>query len=309
MFICLKSKIRFSIMFDTSEEMYQALVNRDPKAETHFVYGVITTKIVCRPTCSARVALFKNVKFFKNVKDAQTDGYRLCKRCKPELKNDWSKQRGLVLKMISYISDKILRDPNCKSKDIKLDDMAREFSISKWHMLRTFKRYTGKTPLQYFIDFKKNRYIADVPIIETKRNLIRKSIQKKLDALQEVQNVVDPKQYFINDNETDNTTKKIKTREIGTFQEQDFDIKDNIFSIDDWNIDSLIMNLNYNTSPIYSTDGSSSLTPGTHSNFNSPVNETLHLNLELKDQSNNEISGDIPIFYDDYLSPVVFNHS
>ncbi|OWB60864.1 DNA binding protein [[Candida] boidinii] len=306
MLIYLKSKIRYSKMFDTPEEMYQALVDRDPKAETHFVYGVLTTKIVCRPTCSARVALFKNVKFFKNVKDAQIDGYRLCKRCKPEIKNDWSKQRSLVLKMISYISDKILRDPNCTSKDIKLDDMAKEFSISKWHMLRTFKRYTGKTPLQYFIDFKKNRYIADVPLIETKRNLIRKSIQKKLDALQKLQNDVEPKKQFsIKDNEINDTAE----REIEVIQHQDVDINDNIFSIDDWNVDSLIMNLNHNRSPTYSTDGSSSLTPGTNSNFSTPANETFHLNLELKDQLNDEISVDVPNFGDDYLSPVVFNQS
>lgn len=45
--------------------------------------GVKTTGIFCRPTCSARKPLQKNVEFFPMAKVALSAGYRPCKRCKP----------------------------------------------------------------------------------------------------------------------------------------------------------------------------------------------------------------------------------
>lgn len=40
------------------------------------------------------------------------------------------------------------------SKDINLDNLAKEFSISKFHMSREFKRYIGKSPIDYLIDVR-----------------------------------------------------------------------------------------------------------------------------------------------------------
>lgn len=169
-------QVHTPVMFSSAEEKYQALVERNPKAEGVFVYGVRTTNIVCRPTCLARVPLFKNVEYFENVEEARKQGFRHCKRCKPEIENNWNKQRLLVLRIIAYISRLVLDNPHCTSKEIRLEKLADNFAISKWHMLRTFKRYTGKTPFQYFCQFKKVRVTAHVPLVETKRNLI---LQKK----------------------------------------------------------------------------------------------------------------------------------
>lgn len=52
---------------------------------TAFVYAVKTTKIFCRPECPARLARRANVTFFNHGIEAQTAGFRACKRCKPEL--------------------------------------------------------------------------------------------------------------------------------------------------------------------------------------------------------------------------------
>ena len=49
--------------FTDDETKYQAILNRDPQAEGEFVYGAISTRIVCRPTCNCRVAMRKNVVF------------------------------------------------------------------------------------------------------------------------------------------------------------------------------------------------------------------------------------------------------
>ena len=63
--------------------MYQALVRRDPSYEGIFWAGVKTTGVFCRPTCSARKPLRRNVEFFGRVAEALTLGYRPCKRCRP----------------------------------------------------------------------------------------------------------------------------------------------------------------------------------------------------------------------------------
>lgn len=41
--------------------------------------------------------------------------------------------------------------------DINLDLLAKNFSISKFHMAREFKRYLGKSPIDYLIDVRINR--------------------------------------------------------------------------------------------------------------------------------------------------------
>lgn len=43
------------------------------------------------------------------------------------------------------------------SQDINLDLLARTFSISKYHMAREFKRFIGKSPIDYLIDVRINR--------------------------------------------------------------------------------------------------------------------------------------------------------
>ncbi len=47
--------------------MYQALVNRDSSLEGIFYFGVRTTGIFCRPTCSARKPKKENIDFFDSV--------------------------------------------------------------------------------------------------------------------------------------------------------------------------------------------------------------------------------------------------
>jgi len=63
--------------------MYQALVNRDSSLEGIFYFGVRTTGIFCRPTCSARKPKKENVDYFDSVQTALDSGYRPCKVCTP----------------------------------------------------------------------------------------------------------------------------------------------------------------------------------------------------------------------------------
>lgn len=64
-------------------EMERAFFGQDPSYDGVFVTGVRTTGIFCRPSCSARKPLRRNVEFFPTVKDALFAGYRPCQRCRP----------------------------------------------------------------------------------------------------------------------------------------------------------------------------------------------------------------------------------
>lgn len=66
------------------QERLQAILNRDKSYDGKFIFGVKTTKIICRPGCPAKIPLEKNVVFFDTMEEAAEKGYRPCKRCKPE---------------------------------------------------------------------------------------------------------------------------------------------------------------------------------------------------------------------------------
>jgi AraC family transcriptional regulator, regulatory protein of adaptative response / methylated-DNA-[protein]-cysteine methyltransferase len=65
------------------EKCWQAVLARDRDLDGEFFFGVLTTGVSCRPSCSARRPLRQNVRFYKTPEDAQKDGLRACLRCRP----------------------------------------------------------------------------------------------------------------------------------------------------------------------------------------------------------------------------------
>lgn len=157
--------------FTTDQSKFQAVLDRDPASEGHFVYGVISTMICCRPTCSSRPPLKKNVIFFDTIEDAVSKGFISCKRCKPEKTTGWNRTRDIVAQACVIIMDmaKLKRKPN-------IDKIAAKLKVSKWHLCRTFKNYTGITPRQFYLksleglDPLKSK---PLPLIQTKKNLLK----------------------------------------------------------------------------------------------------------------------------------------
>ena len=68
------------------KEKIQAILNRDGRYDGVFWYGVKSTGIVCKPSCSAKIPLLKNIELFDNVDDALRKGYRPCKICMKAIK-------------------------------------------------------------------------------------------------------------------------------------------------------------------------------------------------------------------------------
>src|SRR5258705_3832536 len=62
---------------------WQATLARDRRADGAFFFGVKSTQIYCRPSCPARRPLRKNTLFFFTKQEAELQGFRPCRRCKP----------------------------------------------------------------------------------------------------------------------------------------------------------------------------------------------------------------------------------
>ncbi|KAI5779827.1 metal binding domain of Ada-domain-containing protein, partial [Geopyxis carbonaria] len=70
--------------FPTPHSRWRALTTRDPSAKHSFIYSVLTTHIYCRPTCPSRLARRANIVFHDSAAAAEADGFRACKRCRPD---------------------------------------------------------------------------------------------------------------------------------------------------------------------------------------------------------------------------------
>ncbi|NDO79548.1 bifunctional transcriptional regulator/O6-methylguanine-DNA methyltransferase [Citrobacter sp. NCU1] len=119
------------------DQRWQSVMDRDPAADGQFVFAVTTTGIFCRPSCRAKHALRKNVRFFVDARDALTAGFRPCKRCQPDKEN--AHQQRL---------DKITRACHLLEQDtpITLEALAQNVAMSPFHLHRLFKATTGMTP-------------------------------------------------------------------------------------------------------------------------------------------------------------------
>src|SRR6516165_2240719 len=67
------------------ETCFRALAARDPRFDGLFFVGVTTTRIYCRPICTARTAGRDRCRFFSDAAQAERSGFRPCLRCRPEL--------------------------------------------------------------------------------------------------------------------------------------------------------------------------------------------------------------------------------
>ncbi|RDW78778.1 putative DNA repair and transcription factor Ada [Aspergillus mulundensis] len=141
---------------------WQAVVTRDPTAS--FVYGVLTTKIYCRPSCAARLARRANVEFYDTPSQAQRAGFRACLRCKPEetLQAIANPQAVLVQKARHTIEADI-------RSGIKptLARLAGEAGLTPSHFHRVFKRIAGVTPGKYAAAAAiRARGVTPTPLVE-----------------------------------------------------------------------------------------------------------------------------------------------
>ncbi len=117
------------------EAAWKQLLAHDPAAK--FFYGVATTGVFCRPTCTSRRPLRANMRFFETAEAAQAAGFRPCKRCKPE--STTASPLDLIRGHIEANLDRA----------VPLAELACVAGLSPFTVQRVFKKEVGVSPLQY----------------------------------------------------------------------------------------------------------------------------------------------------------------
>ncbi|MFC5530198.1 bifunctional transcriptional activator/DNA repair enzyme AdaA [Cohnella yongneupensis] len=123
-----------------NEEQWQAIVSCDATYDSKFYYGVATTGIFCRPSCKSRTPARRNAKLFGDADEAIANGFRPCKRCKPE--ELMLPSEAWVAKIATQIEERL-------SEPFTLEALAARMHGSPYHLQRTFKQVRGVTPAQY----------------------------------------------------------------------------------------------------------------------------------------------------------------
>ncbi|MEI6737792.1 MAG: trifunctional transcriptional activator/DNA repair protein Ada/methylated-DNA--[protein]-cysteine S-methyltransferase [Pseudomonadota bacterium] len=117
-----------------NDAMWRAFTERDATFDGVFLTGVTSTRIFCRPTCSARKPKRENVEFFTNADEAMYAGFRACLRCKPM---DHGEKPALVTTLVELIE----RNPSSRIREGDLLVMGIDPSTAR----RQFQRYFGLT--------------------------------------------------------------------------------------------------------------------------------------------------------------------
>ena len=138
-----------SLRFGTDDERWAAVVNRDRRAEGHFVLGVRTTGIYCRPGCPARRPRRENVRFFAHTGEAERAGFRPCKRCRPNETSQEERHAAAVARACRLIES--------AEEAPDLAALADAAGMSRYHFHRVFKAATGLTPRAYASAYRAKR--------------------------------------------------------------------------------------------------------------------------------------------------------
>ncbi len=126
-----------------SERCYRAVRSRDARFDGVFYTGVRTTGIYCRPSCPAMTPKQQNVAFFATAAAAHAQGYRACRRCRPDAtpgSPDWDVRADAVGRAMRLIRDGVVERDG-------VDGLAAQLGYSRRHLQRLLQQELGAGPL------------------------------------------------------------------------------------------------------------------------------------------------------------------
>ncbi|SEF13974.1 DNA-3-methyladenine glycosylase 2 family protein [Jiangella alba] len=126
------------------EACYRAVQGRDARFDGVFYIGVTSTGIYCRPSCPAMTPKRQNVRFYRTAAEAQTGGFRACRRCRPDAtpgSAEWNIRADVVGRAMRLIADGVVdRDG--------VAGLAGRLGYSERQVHRTLVEEVGAGPLR-----------------------------------------------------------------------------------------------------------------------------------------------------------------
>ncbi len=117
----------------------RARLKRDKRFDGIFFIAVSTTHIFCRPICPSRHSHDDHVSFYFDTEAAISDGYRACKRCRPESRPGspaWSGTLATVRRGKRYIESGFLDHHS-------VQELAEKLGVGARHLTRLFVQQEG----------------------------------------------------------------------------------------------------------------------------------------------------------------------
>ena len=124
---------------------FRAARARDARFDGRFFVGITSTRIYCRPVCSARPARREHQRYFGSAAAAEGAGFRPCLLCRPELAPGLAlidTSRQLARAAASLIDDGLANDGG-------LEAVAQRLGVTDRHLRRIFETEFGVTPVAY----------------------------------------------------------------------------------------------------------------------------------------------------------------
>ncbi len=122
------------------ESCYAAFLAAEARFDGLFFTGVKSTKIYCRPICSARKPLRKSCAFFGTASEAEAAGFRPCLRCRPELAPS---------SIGDTLPDALMRRVQERALEgVRLGDLDQDLGMSSRQVRRVFLKNFGVLPVQ-----------------------------------------------------------------------------------------------------------------------------------------------------------------
>jgi len=145
---------------EAADWRWHAVESKNGEFDGAFYFGVKTTGIFCRPSCSSKPPKPQNVTFFITPTDAEDAGFRACLRCKP--KNEYEPGPNAVLIQKAF---ELLRSDEIEIPTI--DELSAQLNVSTGHLQKTFKAVLGLSPkevmdMMRMENFKENVRETDV---------------------------------------------------------------------------------------------------------------------------------------------------
>ncbi|MEO5509405.1 MAG: AlkA N-terminal domain-containing protein [Longimicrobiales bacterium] len=126
------------------QRLYGAYATRDPRFDGVFFVGVTSTRIYCRPVCTARTPKSANCRFFTSAAAAEKASFRPCLRCRPELAPGNAPVDG-AQRIATRIADRI--GEGLLDDGAGLDRIAAEFHFSSRQIRRIVRNELGVSPI------------------------------------------------------------------------------------------------------------------------------------------------------------------